>query len=386
MRATLLIAGKDLLQRFRDRSVFIWGIIAPLGLAAVFTFLLGGISDPANLSVSYGVADLDGGPLSVGFVAELRSIGLFDLEEVATAEEAEDLAERGEVAASFVIPNGFSASVSAGGLSTIEVIGYVDSPTFNQVARSIAGQFAGEINYVGAAIATEAQVSGAPLDPGAVEAASGVASPLTLGEIARASKQLSSETFYSAGMAVLFLFLTVQFGVLGLLDERRMGTMHRLLAAPISRASVIAGKAVTSFVLGVVSMTIIVVGTTLMLGAEWGEPLGVAVLVVAGVFAAMGVMFVVAAFARTPEQAGNLQAIVAFVLAMLGGSFFPVAGTGWLSTVSLLTPHAWFLRGLGDLAAGGSVADVLPAAGWIMVFAVVTAGLASLRIRTVVRL
>jgi ABC-2 type transport system permease protein len=386
MRVTLLIAGKDLLQRFRDRSVFIWGIVAPLGLAAVFTFLLGSVSDPSNLSVSYAVADLDGGTLSTAFVDQLRGIDLFDLEEVVTAEKAEDLAAAGTVDAAFVIPKGFTASVEAGGLTTIEVIGFVDSPTFTQVARSIAGQFAGEINYVGAAVATEAAVSGGPLDSSGIQAAAAVPPPLELGEIARASKMLPAETFYSAGMAILFLFLTVQFGVLGLLDEKRMGTMHRLLAAPISRTSIVGGKTITSFTLGVVSMAVIVAGTTLMLGADWGNPLGVAVLVVAAVCAAMGVMFVVAAFARTPEQASNLQTIVAFLLAMLGGSFFPVAGTGWLGTVSLLTPHAWFLRGLGDLAAGGTVADALPAAGWILLFAVVTGGPASLRIRKAVQL
>jgi len=107
----------------------------------------------------------------------------------------------------------------------------------------------------------------------------------------------------------------------------------------------------------------------------------VAILVLAAVIAAMGVMFVVAAFARTPEQAGNLQSIIAFVLAMLGGCFFPIAQAGGLlETLSLATPHAWFLRALGDLAAGGGVGAVFPAALYIAAFGVVTGGLAQLRI------
>jgi ABC-2 type transport system permease protein len=173
--------------------------------------------------------------------------------------------------------------------------------------------------------------------------------------------------------------------VLGLLEERTNGTMQRLLTAPIGRWSIIFGKGITSFVLGVLSMAAIVVVTTLALGADWGDPLGVAVLVLAGVLAAMGVMTVVAAFARTAEQAQNLQAIVALLLAMLGGSFFPVSQAGGLvERLSLLTPHAWFLRGLGDLAGGETVSGIMGAVWPILLFAGVTMALASVRLRKVV--
>jgi len=128
-------------------------------------------------------------------------------------------------------------------------------------------------------------------------------------------------------------------------------------------------------------MSIATAGTTLLLGASWGNSLGVAILVLAAVIAALGVMFVVAAFARTAEQAGNLQSIIAFVLAMLGGSFFPVAQAGGLiEKLSLITPHAWFLRGLGDLAAGGGAATVFPAALYVSLFGLVTGSLAQFRI------
>ena len=56
--------------------------------------------------------------------------------------------------------------------------------------------------------------------------------------------------------------------------------------------------------------------------------------------------------------------MVALVLGMLGGSFFPVAQAGGLlATLSLLTPQAWFLRGLGDLAGGGGAGGRARAGG-----------------------
>ena len=388
--AAIRIALKDLKQRMRDRSALLWGIVAPLGLAAIFSLLFGPITE---FNVSFAVADLDGGEVSAAFVQQLEALDaeeVLTLEEASSAADAEARAEGGSVDAAFVIPAGFTEAITTGAPVEIEVIGNVDAAIGSQVARSIASGFAGEINTVGAAACTALLITGEecadnPALGSLVVAAQAEPAftdrPAVLVESPAASKELSSETFYSAAMAILFLFLTVQFGVLGLLEERQNGTMRRLLAAPITRRSIVAGKALTSFVLGIVSMTVLVVGTTLLLGADWGNSLAVAVMVVAGVIAAMGILFVVAAFAKTAEQAVNLQSIIAFVLAMLGGTFFPIAQVGgFLARLSLITPHAWFLRGLGDIAAGGGVAAAFPAALYVALFGVVTGGLALFRI------
>jgi ABC-2 type transport system permease protein len=188
-------------------------------------------------------------------------------------------------------------------------------------------------------------------------------------------------------MAVFFLFFTVQFGVASLLDERKEGTLARLLAAPIGRVSILGGKLLTSFVLGVLSMTTLIVGTSLLLGARWGSPLGVGLLVLAGVLSAIGVMALVATLAKTAEQAGNWQSIIAVVLGMLGGVFFPISqAPGVLPMLSLLTPQAWFMRGLSDLAGGGEWAVVLPAAAAMCVFAAVTGAIAMVRLDRMARL
>ena len=109
------------------------------------------------------------------------------------------------------------------------------------------------------------------------------------------------------------------------------------------------------------------------MGASWGAPLGVVLLVIAGVLAAIGIMGLISAVARTPEGAGNLGSIIAVILGMLGGTFFPVGqGSDVLSSLTLVTPHAWFLRGLGDLANGAPWTAALPSVGAIMIFAGVT--------------
>ncbi len=203
MRAALLILAKDLRQRARDRSIFLWGVVAPLGLAAIFSLILGGVADTGNLDVSYAVADEDGGEQAAVFVEQvlrpLDAEGLFEIVEVPTAVQAEELAADGDVEAAFVIPRGFTAAVEAGQESSIVVIGNVDAATFSQVARSIAGQYAGQLNTVGAAVLSYFAVSGQDPDPvraaELIREALEVPAPIRLAESEASSKQLSAPTF-----------------------------------------------------------------------------------------------------------------------------------------------------------------------------------------------
>jgi ABC-2 type transport system permease protein len=93
-------------------------------------------------------------------------------------------------------------------------------------------------------------------------------------------------------------------------------------------------------------------------------------------------MSLAGSLAKTPEQASNVSAIIALILGFLGGTFFPVAQSesGLLANLSLATPHAWFMRGLGDLA-GGDVSAVLVPLGAMLVFGVVTGAIGLARMR-----
>jgi ABC-2 type transport system permease protein len=98
------------------------------------------------------------------------------------------------------------------------------------------------------------------------------------------------------------------------------------------------------------------------------------------VLAATAVMALVATLARTADQAQAWQSMVALVLGMLGGTFFPVAQAGGLlAGLSLATPQAWFLRGVEDLSAGEGTGAVVAPVAAMLAFAAVTGGLALAR-------
>lgn len=391
MRAALLIAGKDLKQRLRDRSAILVAFVVPLGLAFVFNATLGGIST-GGTAFTYAVVDADRSEVSAIFVDQVlpavAESGAIEIRTVSSETEGRRLVKDAKVDAMFVMPEGFGAAVQGSGGAEIRVVGDVDEPTGTQVARSIASTFVADLNAVRLAIATVAEpLTTAPAELDAlVERATAVANPVTMVNVGASTKELDVTTYFAAGMAVFFLFFTVQFGVASLLEERKEGTLSRLLAAPIGRASILGGKLITSFALGVLSMTTLIVATSLLLGAAWGSPVGVALLVLAGVLAAIGVMALVATLAKTAEQAGNWQSIIAVVLGMLGGVFFPISqAPGILPKVSLLTPQAWFMRGLSDLAGGGGWTVVLPAVLAMCVFAAVTGAIAAVRLDRMAR-
>jgi ABC-2 type transport system permease protein len=424
VRAVLTILAKDLRLRVRDKSALVVGVLAPFGLAFILNLVTGGLDE--DFSASYGVVDHDGGEVAAGFVQVVEGLSReidVDVETGLDEATARDRVDGGGLDAVFVIPEGFSAAVEdvSAPATELQVIGDVDSPIATEVARSVAQGYAARIDAVRLSVtlavtnalgetvrdqagpgsqAPTAEGSGeeaaagapgpgqpAPGEPGAgepggpatepvdvaalVEEASQQAAPVQVTPHDTSNRQLDATTYLMAGMAVLFVFFLVQFGVTGLLEEQQEGTMARLLAAPIPRLAVPLAKALTSLVLAVVALATLALGSTVLMGADWGPPAAVAALILAVSLAAVSLVGVVAGVAKTAQQANNAQSIIALVLGMLGGSLFPVSLTGgFVARLSVITPHHWFLEGLGEASAGG-LADALPAVGALLLFTVV---------------
>ncbi|GGS69677.1 ABC transporter permease [Nonomuraea spiralis] len=381
MRTLLLITGKDLRQRLRDRSLLLLAFVVPFGLAAVFSVVFRGVD--AQQTATFAVADLDRGPIATAFTGRvlrpLERAGVVRLRGADDEAMARAVVDSGEAHAAYVIPAGFSHAVQTGQKATIRVIGDVNAQIGSYVARSIADSFASDVRY--------AQVALAAKGGGTPEQAVAVPPPVTVADLAADRRQLTLAEGFQAGMAVFFLFFAVRFGFSSILDERRDGTLARLLSAPVPRLTIALSKLLTGIVVGVVSMAVLMAASSLLLGADWGSPVGLGLLIVAGVLAANGVMALVVSVARTAEQAGNAESAVAVLLAVLGGVLVPIQQTGGvLATLSLVTPHRWFMRGLADLH--GANAPVVPVGPVLALlgFAAVTLGPALLRVDRMFRL
>jgi ABC-2 type transport system permease protein len=260
-------------------------------------------------------------------------------------------------------------------------------PYAEQVARSVVRGIFGELSAT--ALAVRTAVGNGPVTPERLATLSAAfhaqPAPVAIADDPMGARQ-SLLGYFGPSMAIVFLFLGIGAGARSMLGERDTGTLARLKAAPVGMGRVVAGKVGAVLLLALISMVVVWVATTLVFGASWGPALAVLTMSVATVLAFGGIALLLTVSSRNPAQSDATMAIVAFVLALLGGNFFPPGSLPpVMERLSLLTPNGWALQGYGNLA--------LDRAGWagiqlplvvLLVIAVVLGGFALTRLRSLV--
>jgi ABC-2 type transport system permease protein len=386
MRVALVIAGRILRQRLRDRSAIIFAVLTPLGLALAFAAVIPDFTP--NFHMTVAVVDEDHGAASQALIQGplngLVTAGIADVRVLATEAEARSAVSAEDAGAAVIIPAGFTDAIHNGTATRLRILGG-SGPTSREVVRATVTSFADMVSAgqltLQTVVATGGSVDASSLDQ--VRAALQADSPIAVTDATAGRRQATLATFYGAAMAIMFVFFATQYGALAILTERRVGTLNRLLAAPISQGSVILGGSIAGLLLGLLAMTVLVVATTVLAHASWGPPPLVGALIVAAVIAAVGISTFVATLAKTVEQAGSLNAIVALCLSAVGGVFIPLSqAPEILARVSLVTPHAWFLRAIDTLALPAvGLADILPSVLVLVAMGVVTGGVGLARAR-----
>ena len=242
MRAALVIAAKDLRQKLRDRSVLLMAVAAPARARVPVLAPCSPTRTPSTPRTPSSTST--GGEIARGLVdgplAGLAEADVATLVPTASEAEARAAVEAGDVAAAIVIPAGFSTAVQAGQPAAAAGDRRAVEPARPRSPEACSSGSAAR-SPPSRSRSARSWPRGASPDPAlaAEVAQAAVAAPapiaVTTGETA--DRSASTKTFYGASMAVLFVFFAAQFGVLGLLAERRNGTLARMLAAPIAPAT-----------------------------------------------------------------------------------------------------------------------------------------------------
>jgi ABC-2 type transport system permease protein len=170
-----------------------------------------------------------------------------------------------------------------------------------------------------------------------------------------------ASTQYSLGFTVFFV-LTVAFsGAGGILEERELGTLRRLLSTPASRGEIVGGK-----VLGVASTaafeaTMLVGFGSLIFHVPWGAaPLAVIAVLGSLVLASTGMGIMVSVLVRTRSQLSAVSPALTTAMAMLGGCYWPIEITSpTMQKIALVTPTGWAMVGLKNVVARGMGFDAV---------------------------
>lgn len=379
MRQLWIMTASDLRQRVRDRSVIIFALVVPLALMFVFN-LTAGTADVALQPVTVAVSAPADDDLAGAVVAALNQVdGLQVTVQDVSADEARQRVRAGSAELAVVVPAGFGDAVTTGAATTVELT----EGNGTGIETDILGSMVqGVLDHLSAGARTAAAgaasgIAGDQLGALAAQAAT-AGSTIALIEGRASTEQLSPTASLVAGQAGLFLLFTVGFGVLGLVAEREQGTMARLRSMPMQPGLIVAAKGLVSYILGAVATCVLLTAGMLFFDVSFGSPAAVLVLVLCAVAAGTSLMFVIARVARTAEQASMVQSIIALLLGIAGGAFFPLAVTGLADRVLGLNPIAAFTRGLGITSGGGGLGDIGAPVAIMIGFAAVSLGLSRL--------
>ena len=162
------------------------------------------------------------------------------------------------------------------------------------------------------------------------------------------------------GMGTMFVLMTIFGGMAALIVERQQWTLQRLAVMPVSRGTLLAGKILARFCLGLLQfMVVLVVGA--LLGMNFGaDPLALLLLVIVYTLSVTALSFAIGSGLKNPAQASGLSLLLALTLAPLGGAWWPMSITPrFLQIVGHVSPIAWAMDGFTALTyEGAHLADI----------------------------
>ncbi len=206
------------------------------------------------------------------------------------------------------------------------------------------------------------------------ESSIGITSEIAEGE----GIQFDILSYIAPGMSIMFLMFAVTYGGRSLLVENTRSTLPRLLVAPTKTGFVLGGKAFGIYLTAVAQMLILIGGTSLLFQLQWGDTLGVILLILAAAFGASGWGILFAAILKTPGQVAVTGSAAMLLFGILGGSFFDLSTLpSWINIVNKITPNAWAMDGFYILSVGGKLNDISTNIIALMVMGVVLFAIAS---------
>ena len=390
----LNIALKDLRILFQDRGAVISLFLLPLLFIAVFSGALaaiGSIEEDTRILVAtripLAVVDLDGGEAAQTLLDGLNAAGGVHARQY-EQDRALALLDEYELARVLTIPASFTTDLVDNRQVTLRLINHPDADAeetksvwlvIEGVAQnmSLQRQILASLQQMGdmQANAPEEYQEAFSVERLQAQARGQFERAQTLVELEQTFPEQQGEReempdaaqLAVPGFTIMFVFLTAQMTARSIYDEKKVGSFRRLLAAPMSKASLLAGKMLPNFVTGLIQTGVIFAFGTIgmrLLGLTpmtlGDAPLVVALIAVLVALCSSGLGILIATIARTENQIGGLSAVVLWGMGVLGGSFIPLFFLeNFLGPLPQIVPHYWANRAFNDLMIRGlGLADV----------------------------
>ena len=381
---TIAIAGVALRRLLRDRSNIFFVFIFPLLLILLVGAQFGG----GRTALTLAVTATDAGPLGQDLVDALEQVEDVTVDTYATSEDVVDAVSRGDATGGLVIPAGYDQALRTSPRGVVlAFVGRPDSlsPALQSVVVPAVGEQNRRITLADLVIVVDDDVSYETALAQA-DAAIGVSPEIdttreVLGtnELGEAFAGLGQFDLGAVQQLNLFVFLSSLTNAAALLQSREYGITRRLLAHPVTAGQILRGEALGRYGVALVQGLYIIVGTLLLFGVNWGDPVAAVAILAALAAVSAGAGLLLGAVARSQQQAGALGIGLSIAIAAIGGSMVPVeVMPEGMRVVARFTPHYWSYEAFAEVVRrGGNVLDVLPELGVLALMTVAVFALAA---------
>lgn len=356
------VAKTEMIRMTRIRAFYFILFVLPFVLILILGNALSGMFDMKDreiepVQVAFVNDDAGGLQEQIRAFFAAEEFGKYvKLKPFAAKEDAVASIRAGDSDFGLIVPAGFSDSVLHGEKAHWEFV-YGRDRVKNRTAESVLGVFVEETNTVQAA-----NLALGTAQVGVSEVAShghddGATPLVKVGSLNEGGKGVTAIQYYAAAELVMFLLYGGMFAAISLAKEREQHTLSRLNAMPVSPSVLLAGKMLGQGLLAVVQAAVMIAGTSLLYGVDWGDHWGALAALVAGtIVASMGIALLISLFARTHKAVmGVFQTIIIF-MTLVSGGFTQVSGL--LEQIGRYTVSFWSFDGLNRVMLGSGIQSV----------------------------
>ncbi|MGH1259320.1 MULTISPECIES: ABC transporter permease [Bacillus] len=345
--------------------------ILMFGMPIIFTLIFGGLlGGSGNTKVNVSLVDEDGSTLSTKYYEDIKKSDLISIEKV-TYKEGKQKIENKKSSGIVIIPKDFQKSMLDGRIESIQFQASADFTGGTSVEQVLASALKKMEIEVSAARDLEKKSNTSwetmykeiytKVEPVSIQKES----------ISHDDQKLNDVTGRAAGFSILFVMIVMLSATGTILKARQLGVWSRLLGTPVSKVQILAGYILSFFLIGWIQFGVLMISTYSLFDVQWGNLLGVIILVSVLLLAVIGLALLLASIVKTTEQQSALGNIVVISTCMIGGLYWPIEiEPAWMQTVANFVPQTWAMRGFTELIVrGGTLADIGGYIGILILFA-----------------
>ncbi|URN96397.1 MAG: ABC transporter permease [Candidatus Pristimantibacillus lignocellulolyticus] len=372
---SMWIVQKDLLLLIRNKKALLTLLLMPLILIAIlgsaFSNMFASDEDETVAMFHIGVVNEDGSEQSNRFVEDVLQNQLSNfmtIEQLSRAEINEAM-DSERISVTLLIPKGFGDQLINNNLPEVELISAGDSSIQTSIIESALIQYQQVNAGVTATVTTltnhytELAQSGEAINMERYDANSEMmtlAEPIHEVTVSGTEKTIGSFQYYAVAMGVMFLTMTVVTLVGTMIEEKNDTVYARQLTTRLVAGQYVIGKFIGLLIISLVQLSLIVGGTSLLYGVDWGDSIAAILLTMFSfTLSTTGLGVLVGSFMKTEESFGSIGMIGTQIMSALGGSFVPIyMFPDWMVAISKVLPNALALQMFMDIMTGEGVATI----------------------------